>query len=267
MSKTIFITGASSGLGKASAQLFHDKGWNVVATMRSPEKETELTGLPNVHIAQLDVRDEACIGEAVREAEARFGKIDVLVNNAGYGLIGVFESASAGQIQAQYDVNVFGLMHVTRAVLPLMRRQKQGVIINISSFGGITAGQFSSLYNSSKFAVEGFSEGLSHELAPLGIAVKIIEPGSVSTNFRDSMEMIHNTIPDYDAELSMLVSRYTKRTGHLAKASAADVARIVYQAATDGTSRLRYVVGGDAGFYIDLKQKNSEAEFLRSMRE
>jgi len=267
MQNTIFITGASSGLGKETALLFQRKGWNVVATMRSPEKETAWTELPNVLLTRLDVTDQDSISHAVSKAIERFGKIDVLVNNAGYGLIGVFESATAGQIQNQYDVNVFGLMNVTRAVLPIMRKQQQGLIINISSFGGITAGQFSSLYNSSKFAVEGFSEALSHELTPLGIAVKIIEPGSVATNFRNGMELIQNSIPDYDAELSLMMSRYTKRTAHLTKASAADVADVIYQAATDGTTRLRYVAGDDAAFYIGLKQKNTEAEFLKLVRE
>lgn len=212
MKKTILITGASSGFGKENTLLFQRNGWNVVASMRNPEKERELTDLPNVMVLQLDVTDGRSIATAVNQAVERFGKIDVLVNNAGYGLIGVFESATAEQIQTQYEVNVFGLMKVTKAVLPLMRQQKNGVIINISSFGSITAGQFSSLYNSSKFAVEGFSEALSHELAPLGIAVKIIEPGSVATNFRSGMEMISNAITDYDPELNLLMSRYAKRT-------------------------------------------------------
>lgn len=267
MKNTILITGASSGFGKETARLFQRSGWNVVATMRSPEKETELATLPNVMLVRLDVTDHASINDAVSEGTKQFGKIDVLVNNAGYGLIGVFESATSEQIQNQYAVNVFGLMNVTKAVLPIMRKQQHGVIINISSFGGITAGQFSSLYNSSKFAVEGFSEALSHELAPLGILVKIIEPGSVATNFRSGMEMIQNIIPDYNAELGLLMSRYAKRTAHLAKASAVDVANVIYHAATDDTTRLRYVVGDDAAFYINLKQKNSEADFLRLMRE
>ena len=146
--------------------------------MRSPEKETELSALERVIIAQLDVTDRQSIEAAVKKATDTFGTIDVLVNSAGYGLMGVFESANEAQIRRQYEVNVFGLMKVTQAVLPIMRSNKSGVIINISSFGGITASQFASLYNSSKFAVEGFSEALSHELAFLNIGVKIIEPGA-----------------------------------------------------------------------------------------
>lgn len=184
MRNTVLITGASSGFGKETALLFLRNGWNVVATMRSPEKETQLGEFPNVLVTRLDVTDGESIDRAINGSIEHFGKIDVLVNNAGYGLIGVFESATAEQIQKQFDVNVFGLMNVTKRALGIMRKQKQGVIVNISSFGGITAGQFSSLYNSSKFAVEGFSEALSHEVAALGIKVKIIEPGSVATNFR-----------------------------------------------------------------------------------
>lgn len=264
--KTIFITGASTGLGKATAMLFHSKGWNVIATMRSPEKENELNKLPNTLLLPLDVTDTQSIDKAVAEGLKLFGTIDVLVNNAGYGLIGVFESATVEQIRKQYEVNVFGLMNMTRAVLPVMREKRTGCIVNISSFGGVTAGQFASLYNSSKFAVEGFSEALSHELAFLGISVKIIEPGSVATNFRAGMELIKNDITDYDSEFGLLMAKYAQRTAHLVKATAAEVAETIYEAAEDGLTKLRYVVGQDAAFYIDLKQKNSESEFLRLIR-
>lgn len=264
--KTIFITGASTGLGKATAMLFHSKGWNVIATMRSPEKENELNKLPNTLVLPLDVTDTQSIDKAVAEGLKLFGTIDVLVNNAGYGLIGVFESATAEQIRKQYEVNVFGLMNMTRAVLPVMREKRTGCIVNISSFGGVTAGQFASLYNSSKFAVEGFSEALSHELAFLGISVKIIEPGSVATNFRAGMELIKNEITDYDSEFGLLIAKYTQHTAHLVKATAADVAETIYEAAGDSLTKLRYVVGQDAAYYIDLKQKNSESEFLRLIR-
>ncbi|MEO3405041.1 SDR family oxidoreductase [Mucilaginibacter sp. CAU 1740] len=266
MKKTVLITGASSGFGKEAALLFHGRGWNVIATMRSPEKETELSAMPDVLVEKLDVTDEQSIKAAVKIGIEHFGQIDVLVNNAGYALIGVFESATAQQISDQYQVNVFGLMSVTQAVLPVMRKQKSGIIVNISSFGGVTAGQFSSLYNSSKFAVEGFSEALSHELAFLNIGVKIIEPGSVGTNFRNGMTMINNQITDYNGELAALMQRYTSRTGHLAKATAGDVANTIYQAATDGSAQLRYVVGEDAAFYIGLKQEYSEAAWVEIMR-
>jgi len=266
MEKTIFITGASSGFGRETARLFHKQGWKVIATMRSPEKEKELTQLDNVLVTRLNVQEPESINTAVTAGTARFGQIDVLLNNAGYGLMGVFESATRDQIQKQFDVNLFGLMDVTCAVLPQMRRQGSGTIINISSFGGQVALPFGSLYNSSKFAVEGFSEALSHELYPLGINVKLIEPGGVATNFRSGLEMIKNEIPVYDPLMSAFFGRYAKTTGHLPKASPDDVAQTIYEAATDGKEHLRYVTGADAQFYIDAKFKNSDADFIQLMR-
>lgn len=267
MAKTIMITGASSGFGKETAKLFQSKGWNVIAAMRSPEKEQELDKLENILLLNLDVTDKQSITKTVEKGIEKFGGIDALVNSAGYGLMGVFEASTEAQIQKQYDVNVFGVMRVTKAVLPFMRRNRSGAIINISSFGGVTAGQFASLYNSSKFALEGFSEALSHELAFLNIAVKIIEPGSVHTNFRNGMEMIKNEIEDYHAELSTFIPRFTQRTEHLEKATPQEVAQTIYDATTDGELKLRYVVGEDAQFYIDLKTKNSEEHYLKAMRD
>jgi NAD(P)-dependent dehydrogenase (short-subunit alcohol dehydrogenase family) len=268
MAKTVLITGASSGFGKESVKLFQGKGWNVIATMRSPHKEMELDKLENVLLINLDVTDKQSIVEAVEKGAEKFGGgIDVLINSAGYGLMGVFEASTEAQIQKQYDVNVFGVMNVTKEVLPLMRKNKKGVIINISSFGGVVAGQFASLYNSSKFALEGFSEALSHELAFLNIAVKIVEPGSVNTNFRNGMEMINNEIEDYNAELAAFIPSFVKRTEHLLKTTPENVAHTIYEAATDGKLKLRYVVGDDAQFYIDLKMRNNEEFYLKVMRE
>ncbi|PWJ57853.1 NADP-dependent 3-hydroxy acid dehydrogenase YdfG [Dyadobacter jejuensis] len=267
MKNTVFITGASSGLGKATAKLFQQNGWNIIAAMRAPENETELYLLENVLLVQLDVTNPLQIKEAIAKGTEKFGSLDVLINSAGYGLMGVFESSSPEQIQKQFDVNVFGLMNVTKAVLPIMRAQKKGTIINISSFGGVTAGPFASLYNSSKFAVEGFSEALHFEVSVFGINVKIVEPGSIATNFRNSLEMIKNEIEDYNVALSAFIPKFTKRTEHLPKANAEQVAETILVAATDQFSKLRYVIGEDAHLYIDLKNKNSEEDFLRLMLE
>src|ERR1700744_6039303 len=265
--KTIVITGASSGFGRETAKIFQQQGWNVVATMRSPENEQELSGLANVLVTRLDVQDPESIQKAVNETIQHFGSIDVLVNNAGYGLMGVFESATPEQIQNQYAVNVFGLMDVTRAVLPQMRQQGSGTIINISSFGGQVGLPFGSLYNSSKFAVEGFSESLSHEVAALGISVKIIEPGGVATNFRNGIEMIKNEIPEYNPILGNFFGRYAGATAHLPKATTENIAQTIYEAAIDGKAQLRYVIGEDAQFYIDTKFKNNDQEFIKIMRD
>jgi NAD(P)-dependent dehydrogenase (short-subunit alcohol dehydrogenase family) len=267
MSKTIMITGASSGFGRETAKIFQEKGWNVVATMRSPENEQELSELENVLVTRLDVQDVGAIQDAVKEAIQHFGSIDILVNNAGFGLMGVFESATPKQIQKQYAVNVFGLMDVTRAVLPGMRIQGSGTIINISSFGGQVGLPFGSLYNSSKFAVEGFSESLSHEVSTFGISVKVIEPGGVNTNFRTGIELINNEISEYNPLMGNFFGRYASTTAHLPKATPEEVAQTIYEAATDGKAQLRYIIGEDARFYIDTKYENSDQDFIKIMRD
>ncbi|WP_460955918.1 SDR family oxidoreductase [Spirosoma litoris] len=264
---TVLITGASSGIGKATALHFADRGWQVIATMRKQATISELENRENVLITPLDVRNADSIQAAVADGIQRFGSIDALINSAGYGLMGVFESASLDQIKQQYEVNVFGLMRVTQAVLPYMRQQGGGSIVNISSFGGVVALPFGSLYNSSKFAVEGFSESLSHEVASFNIRVKLVEPGSVATAFRSNLEMIPNQLPDYNSIMGSFFQRYSGITDHLAKASVSDVANTIYQACTDESPQLRYVVGEDAQFYIDLKRGNNDDAFITQMRQ
>jgi NAD(P)-dependent dehydrogenase (short-subunit alcohol dehydrogenase family) len=181
MSKTILITGTSSGIGEACANLFVEKGWNVVATMRDPAKSGVFKNAQNVLVSRLDIQDIASIERAVSEGVSRFGSIDVLLNNAGYGQYGVFEAVPREKVLEQFEVNVFGPMNVIRAVLPVMRKARSGVIINMSSGAGIFTLPMISLYSASKFALEGFSEALSFELLALGIVVKIVEPhGGVS---------------------------------------------------------------------------------------
>ncbi len=181
MSKTIFITGASSGIGRATAELFAEKGWNVVATMRRPEKGQDLAAHDGIDVLRLDVTDEASIRQSVAETIEKFGRIDVLLNNAGYGSIGVAEFADIQETRRLYETLVIGLIEVTKAVLPNMRANRSGVVINVSSVGGRITFPLMSLYHGTKWAVEGFSEALSFELAPLGIQVKILEPGAIST--------------------------------------------------------------------------------------
>lgn len=267
--KTIFITGASSGIGKATATFFSMQGWNVAASMRNPEKEKELASLPNVSLIKLDVQDHESITSAVLQAIQQFGTIDVLVNNAGYGVAGVFESANIDQIMRQYEVNVFGLMAVTMKFLPYMRGNRSGRIINISSFGGITALPFGAIYNSSKFAVEGFSEALFHEVYPFNIKVKLIEPGSIPTSFSSNMDIITNPVEEYQPMVESFFKRYRAISEEKADASAEDVAKTIYQAATDTDDKLRYVVGNDARFYISIKQDTGEADkaLIKEIRE
>ncbi len=158
MNKTILITGASSGIGKAAAIHFQQQGWNVIATMRSPGNETELTKLENVQLEKLDVLDISSIEQAIKNGISKYGQIDALVNNAGYGAYGPLETFPRDNIIRQFNTNVIGLIDVTRAIIPHFRQNKNGVIVNISSIGGQMTFALGSLYHGTKFAVEGISE-------------------------------------------------------------------------------------------------------------
>jgi NAD(P)-dependent dehydrogenase (short-subunit alcohol dehydrogenase family) len=253
MKKTVLITGSSSGIGKAAAQYFVEKGWNVAATMRKPEAEKDLRETPSLKLIRLDVQDEASIAEAVRQTIAAFGKIDVLVNNAGYGLAGVAEFISEADIRRQFDVNVFGVMAVTNAVLPHFRANKSGRIINVSSMGGRVTFPLFSYYHATKFAIEGYSESLNYELNPLGIDVKIIEPGGVKTDFGGrSMDMVKTDNPNYQRLQGKLMEALSDDSNIITEAI--DVAKIIFQAATTTGSRMRYLVGSDARMMWTVKR-------------
>lgn len=181
MTKTVLITGCSSGFGKLIARTFSDNGWNVVATMRSPEKDTELDQLPNTLVTRLDVTDTASIEAAVAETTERFGQIDALVNNAGYGGSGLFEQFSPEDIIAMYATNVFGPMEVMRAVLPAMRAQGNGAIVNVASMAGHIGLPGNAVYASTKHALVGLTEGMALEYAPLGVRIYNVAPGAYPT--------------------------------------------------------------------------------------
>ena len=175
--KTVLITGCSTGIGRLAALTFQARGWNVVATMRSPERETELTVLDSVVVKRLDVTDPASVASAVASTIEQFGAIDVLVNNAGRGGRALLEQTSDEKTLALFEINVFGLMRVTRTVLPHMRRAGQGRIINVTSMAGLLGLPAESNYTASKYAAEGFTESLYWECKPLGILVKSVAPG------------------------------------------------------------------------------------------
>jgi NAD(P)-dependent dehydrogenase (short-subunit alcohol dehydrogenase family) len=270
MNKTVIITGASSGIGKAAAQKFASEGWNVIATMRSPEKEQDLTQLPNVLVTKLDVEQADTIESAIQEGINRFGQIDALINNAGYGQNGLFEAITPAQIQQQFDVNVFGVMNVIRAILPHFRRHKQGTILNVSSGAGRFTLPMISMYAASKFALEGFSEALSHELSSLNILVKIIEPGGTRTNFSavTQEQFAHNSdLIDYESFTKAASAMFT---GMIADrlVTANEVADVIYSAATDGTDTLRYVIGNE-GFMcrIEAREQLPDQEYIQFIRQ
>ncbi|MCD9015605.1 SDR family oxidoreductase [Parachryseolinea silvisoli] len=266
MNKTILITGASSGIGKATAQLFQSKGWNVIATMRKPETDTELGTLPNVLVTALDVLNLDSIRTAVAEGIRKFGKIDALLNNAGYGAFGTIESFSREKITRQFDTNVIGLLDVTKEVLPHFRQNKSGVIINISSIGGKMTFPLGALYHGTKFAVEGISEALSYEVEEFGGKVKIIEPGAIATDFAGrSLDFSHD---EAQTEYQRIVGNVlTGMPAFFANASPASVvAGVIYEAATDGSHQLRYAAGEDAIAILASRQQTDDESFIKGIK-
>ncbi|KDQ15094.1 hypothetical protein BOTBODRAFT_65719 [Botryobasidium botryosum FD-172 SS1] len=275
MPHTIIITGTSSGIGLASAKLFYEKGWNVVATTRSPDlADAELKQLDpsRVLILRLDLQDFNTIAPAVETAIRKFDKIDLLLNNAGYGQSGIFEMISREKIQKQFDVNLFGLMDVTRALLPHFRANQSGGIINVSSGAGLFTLPMLSLYCASKFALEGFTEALSYELASQGVFVKSVIPhgGVTSTNFNarsiEATPMDLSEAPSYGPFVAKTKESYENMTA-ARTISSKDVAQVIYAAATDGTDKLRYLIGNDTRGFIKARyESNTDEEYLSHMR-
>lgn len=261
MTRTILITGASSGIGRETALRFQREGWNVAATMRSPQKETELNRLPGVICPALDVTRPETIASAVAETLARFGRIDAVVNNAGYGLIGPFETFSDEQIERQFQTNVFGLMAVTRAVLPHLRAQRDGVIVNVASFAGRSIFPYYSVYHASKWAVEGFSDSLQYEVKPYGIRVKIIEPGIVKTEFWGRSTDRENVtgVTAYDEGQPVL--DLIDETAGVIATKPDDVADAIWKAANDRSDRQRYIIGLDAHLTLFARKVLSDAMY------
>ena len=269
MSKTVLITGTSSGIGKGTAKYFQEKGWNVVATMRTPEKEEELTQLENVLVIQLDVTDLESVDRAVKAGIEKFGSIDVLVNNAGYGAFGPLEAFSWEAIMRQINTNLIGIINTTRAVLPHFRANKEGVIINVSSVGGKVTFPLNSLYHATKFAVEGLTEGLVFELQDLGIKAKIIEPGGVATDFLGRSFDFNNdeTLTEYQPMMQKILGAFENMEDSRDKmATPKDAGAVIYEAATDGKDQIRYLVGDDASMYLSAKFDHSDEEYITNTR-
>lgn len=267
MSKTILITGCSSGIGRQTAILFQRKGWNVVATMRDPAKESELNQLGNVQVTQLDVTDRASIESAVELAIESFGSIDVLVNNAGYGTYGVLEAVPHESIERQFETNVIGVLNATKAVLPHFRERKTGIVVNVSSLGGRIAWPLGSLYHGTKFALEGISEALVYELASIGVRVKLVEPGRVATEFNGRSMDVHNdpALTEYQPLIQAFVAQSS--SGDTYRSSAELPAQKVYEAVTDGTDRLRYPSGEDAENALGRLRTEDPEDLIRELKQ
>lgn len=265
-----FITGANKGLGAAIAKEALDKGYKVVATARKTEGMEETLGdSPNLLVTKLDITNDEQVQSSVNAALDKFGSIDFLVNNAGYGLLGYFEEMSEDLIRQQIETNVFGTMKLTRAVLPIMRKQGSGWVIVFSSTSGVKAVEGGSVYSASKFALEGWAEGLNIELKPFGIQTMIVEPGAFRTDFfneKTSFTFSDVEIDDYSQQRDIMhhnfVSRDQKQPGNPVK-----LAKALMTTVNDSNPPLRLLAGKYAAESIEqyLKERRSEVEAWREV--
>jgi NAD(P)-dependent dehydrogenase (short-subunit alcohol dehydrogenase family) len=265
MAKTWFITGASRGFGALIAEQALQRGDNVAATARDPATIVSRLGdSPNLLAVALDVTDESQARAAAEAAVARFGRIDILLNNAGFGLLGAVEEATAHEIERIYATNVFGLLAVTRAVLPHMRRQRGGHVLNISSIGGYAASAGWGVYCSTKFAVEGLTEALALELEPLGIHATVIEPGFFRTDFLDarSLSVSPSEIADY-AETAGAMRNFAAAANHAQPGDPAKLARALMTLVDADEPPLRMPFGSDAVRRIETKNAFVAEELAR----
>jgi NAD(P)-dependent dehydrogenase (short-subunit alcohol dehydrogenase family) len=238
--KTIFITGASSGLGKAAAKLFASKGWKVIATMRNPEKEKELNSLNNVILLPLDVTNPEQINETVQKAIA-LGDIDVVFNNAGIGLIGPLETTDDAQLVSILNTNLLGVIRVVHAFIPHFREKQKGMFITTTSIGGLIALPFNAVYHATKWGLEGWSESMAFELQKIGVTIKTVSPGGIKSDFFQSQETTFH--PAYQQSFEKFFSAMDDGFNFSTPES---IAEVVYEAATDGKDQLRYVAGEEA---------------------
>jgi NAD(P)-dependent dehydrogenase (short-subunit alcohol dehydrogenase family) len=262
--KVWMITGASRGLGAEIAKAVLAAGEQLIATAREARALAHLGNHDNVIAVSMDVTNEAQVKSGVRAGLDRFGRIDVLVNNAGFGLLGAVEETAAAEVERIYHTNVFGLLHVTRAVLPTMRRQRSGHLINFSSLGGYRASAGWGVYCSTKFAVEGLTEALHDELAPLGIHVTVVEPGFFRTDFLDtrSLSQTEHQIADYTETVGKTRAFAVERN-HQQPGDPAKLAQAIVQVANATEPPLRLPLGGDALQRIADKDAFVEQETAR----
>lgn len=256
--KTTLITGASAGLGKATARLFQERGWRVIATMRHPERETELNQLENVFTLRLDVTDLKQIDEVVKQATA-IADVDVVFNNAGYSLLGPLEAYSDEQIVSLLETNLLGVIRVTKAFIPHFRKKRSGLFITTTSIGGLVSFPFSSMYHASKHTIEGWTASMACELLPFGIGIKTIAPGGINTECFNRSIVVE--MPEYKKEFDAYLS--FPATNEIDEAST--VAEAVYEAVTDGKDKLRYVVGKYANRVYDKSLTTNRDEFVRQL--
>ncbi|SFU66715.1 NADP-dependent 3-hydroxy acid dehydrogenase YdfG [Pustulibacterium marinum] len=260
--KTIFITGASSGLGKATALFFQSKGWQVIATMRNPEKETELNQYDHVSLMELDVTNHQQIETVVAAVTATYS-IDVVFNNAGYGLMSALEAMTDDQMTRQIETNLLGVIRVTKAFIPYFRAKQSGLFIATTSIGGSLAFPLHSLYQAAKFGVEGWSEAMSFELGMHHIGIKTVAPGAIATDFT-GRSLDKNSHSAYETLEDKLFGSIEGMMD--AAATPERIAAVVYEAATDGKDQVKYIAGPDAAQLYEARTQMGSEAFRKMIR-
>jgi short-subunit dehydrogenase len=271
--KVAIVTGSSSGIGYATSLLLARNRFHTYATMRSIEKSVDIQEIANkerlpLQVIQIDVNDDASIRNSIEKVGSENERIDVLVNNAGYGLVGAFEDLSVEEIKSQFETNFFGVIRLTQQVLPIMRKQKSGTIVNVSSGAGRIGFPGMSAYVSSKFALEGLSESMSYELEPFGIKVVIIEPGLIRTNFKKNSVMSkksldNSSISPYSSIIQKIDSSISSMVEHATPPE--EVAKAILHAAISNNPKLRYLVGNDMIMMAETKKSMSDEDFRKMM--
>ena len=265
--KVAVVTGSSSGIGHEIALILARNGFRTYASMRDLQKNSRLKSIKDkenlsLEFVQLDVTDENSVSIAIKTIYDNAGRIDILVNNAGYGLTGAFEDLCIDEIKTQFETNFYGLIRTTQAILPIMRKQKSGTIVNMSSGAGRFGFPMGSAYVSTKFAVEGLSESLSYEVEPFGIRVILIEPGMIKTNFSNASIMAKKSIDPNSSYAPLMKNMQTGFNKLLENASSPQlVAQITLDAMTSDKPNLRYLAGKDVEQWVEAKKKMSDEEF------
>ncbi|MGN6631582.1 MAG: SDR family oxidoreductase [Nitrososphaeraceae archaeon] len=270
--KVAIVTGSSSGIGLETSVLLAKNGFHTYATARNPEKSQTLidiardNGLP-IQTMQLDVTSDKSVNDAVSRILLESKRIDVVVNNAGYALVGALEDSSIDEIKAQFETNLFGTIRVMQAVLPTMRNQRGGRIVNLSSMGGIIAIPFDSSYHGTKFALEGLSESLQYEVEQFGIKIILIEPGAIKSNFFNNLKPASNA-QKRDSQYAQTMQKLNARFSSLVENAppAIEVAKVILKAVISEDPELRYTVGEDAAAMIQAKRSMSDIEFGKLMK-
>ena len=271
MHRVALITGCSSGIGYETALMLGRNGFRTFATMRNTKKSDSLQeiirkeGL-DVSIRQLDVNDDASIENTINNIKNEANRIDILINNAGFGLVGFFEDLTLDEIRDQFETNFFGVLNITKKIIPIMRLQKSGTIINISSGAGQVGFPGISAYVSTKFAIEGFSESLMYELLPYGIKVVIIEPGVIKTDFFRNCKVSEHSMKKnstYSPSLDKFQRNIELMQEHAT--SPTDVAKVIIQVLGNNEPKQRYIVGNDVAMILEAKKNLSDNEFKKMM--